>query len=263
MGRWEGDRKALGCRDFSVFLVWFLFPFFGKTVWKFLLIFFSSEQVLVVCTYHPSFWGGGAVGEVGRRMQVPGQPGQVREPLSQDKDMENKNQVLLHGRELARHMWDPALSPKDEQKIWMYFEIIIVIFGTETWAQVLVPFQQTLFQWATSLSPECLNISIYLLNGNASLYSFFSVSVVRIFPPMIFSPFHPPAFVVYFNFQSSRYCRKVAVRGLSWPWCGRSCLQYKYLGSWSERHTESLRTVWATVIHSQPFPPPQRNKNKK
>lgn len=123
--------------------------------------------------------------------------------------------------------------------------------------------RQTLFQWATSLSPECLNISIYLLNGNASLYSFFSVSVVRIFPPMIFSPFHPPAFVVYFNFQSSRYCRKVAVRGLSWPGCGRSCLQYKYLGSWSKKHTESLRTVWATVIHSQLFPPPQRNKNKK
>lgn len=31
-GKMGGDRKTLGCRDFSVFLVWFLFPFFGKTV---------------------------------------------------------------------------------------------------------------------------------------------------------------------------------------------------------------------------------------
>lgn len=81
--QWEdgGRQKSPGMWGFLHFSCLVFVPFLWKNCLKiFTQIFFSSEQVLVVCTYHPSFWGWSSVG--GGRIQVPGQPGQVREPLS-------------------------------------------------------------------------------------------------------------------------------------------------------------------------------------
>lgn len=102
-GKMRGDKKALGSVGISPFFFsGFCSLSFEKLFENFAQIFCLSRVLLYVPIILAS--GGGAMGEVGRRIQVSGQPGQVREPLSQDKSMENKNQVFIHGREFARHV---------------------------------------------------------------------------------------------------------------------------------------------------------------
>lgn len=87
MGRWRETEKPwdVGISPF------FLSGFCSLSLEKlkiFAQIFFPLSRFLL---YVPIILasGGGAVWEVGR-IQVPGQPGQVREPLSQDKDMKTR-----------------------------------------------------------------------------------------------------------------------------------------------------------------------------